>query len=207
MVEDKEARNHSNISFDKFHVELHDCHFWIRKCSSLQELTHVGRWTQISSGAPNSWLHQPRATHTSSTTWSTPPTKVCYSILEKLYSETWAKATRQDVNTSKCLNEKWQPHFELKRWVWPMIKCLHLTPKSIYSNIGDFVVIKFSSVSPYSCICLMHICFPFQKKLHLEMVGDKVTYVGVYWLRSQVRSLDHSSYSSFKLKMGLPFFV
>ena len=55
VVEDKEARNHSNISFDKFYVELHDCHFWIHKCSSLQELTHVGRWTQIPSGAPNSW--------------------------------------------------------------------------------------------------------------------------------------------------------
>ena len=36
MVEDKEARNHSNISFDKFYVEFHDCHFWIYKCSSLQ---------------------------------------------------------------------------------------------------------------------------------------------------------------------------
>ena len=45
------------------------------------------------------------------------------------------------------------------------------------------------------------------RELHLEMVGDKVTYVRVYWLRSQVRSLDHRSYSSFKLKMGLPFFV
>ena len=45
------------------------------------------------------------------------------------------------------------------------------------------------------------------RELHLELVGDKVTYVRVYWLRSQVRSLDHRSYSSFKLKMGLPFFV
>ena len=44
------------------------------------------------------------------------------------------------------------------------------------------------------------------RKLHLEMFGDKVTYVRVYWLRSQVRSLDHRSYSLFKLKMGLPFF-
>lgn len=49
--EDKEARNHSNISFDKFYVES----FWIYKCSSLQELTHVGKWTQTPSGAPNSW--------------------------------------------------------------------------------------------------------------------------------------------------------
>ena len=45
----------THISFDKFYVELHDCHFWIHKCSSLQELTHVGRWTQTPSGAPNSW--------------------------------------------------------------------------------------------------------------------------------------------------------
>ena len=29
--------------------------FWIHKCSSLQKLTHVGIWTQIPSGAPNSW--------------------------------------------------------------------------------------------------------------------------------------------------------
>ena len=110
VVEDKEAQNHSNISFDKFYVKLHDCHFWIHKCSSLQELTHVGRWTQIPSGAPIlDELHQPWATHTSSTTWSrsTPPLKVCYSILEKLYSKSWVKATQQDVNTSRCLNEKW----------------------------------------------------------------------------------------------------
>ena len=45
------------------------------------------------------------------------------------------------------------------------------------------------------------------RELHLELGGDIVTYVRVYWLRSQVRTLDHRSYSSFKLKMGLPFFV
>ena len=43
VVEDKEPWNHSNISFDNFYVELHDCHLWIHKCSSLQELTHVGK--------------------------------------------------------------------------------------------------------------------------------------------------------------------
>ena len=110
VVEDKEAWTHSNISFDKFYVEFHDCHFWIHKCSSLQELTHIGRWTQIPSGAPNSWwATSTLSTHISSTTWArtTPPPKVCYSILEKLYSKTWVKATQQDVNTSRCLNEKW----------------------------------------------------------------------------------------------------
>ena len=29
--------------------------FWIHKCYSLQKVTHVGRWTQIPSGSPNSW--------------------------------------------------------------------------------------------------------------------------------------------------------
>ena len=28
----------------------------------------------------------------------------------------------------------------LKRWGWPMIKCSHLTPKSIYSYIDDLVI-------------------------------------------------------------------
>ena len=28
----------------------------------------------------------------------------------------------------------------LKRWVWPKIKCSHLTPKLIYSNIDDLVI-------------------------------------------------------------------
>ena len=45
------------------------------------------------------------------------------------------------------------------------------------------------------------------RELHLELVDDKVTYVRVYWLRRQVRTLDRRSYSSFKLKMGLPIFV
>ena len=50
-----------NISFDKFYIsnfiwyQVSWLSFWIHKCSSLQKLTHVGRWTQIPSGAPNSW--------------------------------------------------------------------------------------------------------------------------------------------------------
>ena len=43
------------------------------------------------------------------------------------------------------------------------------------------------------------------RELHLELGGDIVTWV--YWLRSQVGTLAHRSYSSFKLKMGLPSFV
>ena len=75
------------------------------------------------------------------------------------------------MNTLKCLKEKWQPHFELKRWVWPMIKCSHLTPKSIYSNIGDLVAdpSRCSSLV-FSSICsLLARVFLFQKKLHLDV--------------------------------------
>ena len=43
-------------------------------------------------------------------------------------------------------------------------------------------------------------------ELHLELVGDKVTYVRVYWLRSQVKTLDHRSYSLFKLKNRVAIF-
>ena len=53
-----------------------------------------------------------------------------------------------------------------------MIKCPHLTPKSIYSNIGDFVadlyldeVHMFWSLSIFSYV--LSLSFSFQKKLHL----------------------------------------
>ena len=74
----------------------------------LANVIHVGRRTPITSGAPNE-LYQLWASHTSSTTWSrsTPPSKVCYSILEKLYPKSWVKVAQQDANKSKCLNEKW----------------------------------------------------------------------------------------------------
>ena len=108
VVEDKEARNHSNISFDKFYVKLHDCHFWIHKCSSLQKLTHVGRWTQIPSGAPNSWW----ATSTLSN-----PHKFNYMINTTNHGMLFhlREALPQDMGQSsstrceyiKYLNEKW----------------------------------------------------------------------------------------------------
>ena len=126
-----------NISFDKLLSYASFSSFWIYMLL-LAKLTHVGRWTTNDWIAPNfnSWA----STSSSTTWWTSPPNpNVSSHILEKLYSKTWAKATQQDVNTLKCLKEKWQPHFELKRWVWPMIKCCHLTPKSIYSNIGDLV--------------------------------------------------------------------
>ena len=107
VVEDKEAQNSSNISFDTFYIKIYDCHTQVL---FLAKLTHVGRWTQNSKVVLPTLdeLHQPWATHTSSTTWSrtTPPPKVCYSILENLYSKSWVRETQQDVNISRWLNER-----------------------------------------------------------------------------------------------------
>ena len=43
---------------------------------------------------------------------------------------------------------------ELKRWVWPMIKCSHLTPKSIYSYIDDLVIANCLIDARIGCACL-----------------------------------------------------
>ena len=42
---------------------------------------------------------------------------------------------------------------ELKRWVWPMIKCSHLTPKSIYSYIDDLVIANCLIDAIIGCAC------------------------------------------------------
>ena len=110
VVEDKEAQNSSNISFGKFYIKIYDCHFGYTSAlpSKANSCRKINSKSKVVLPTLDE-LHQPWATHTSSTTWSrsTQPSKVCYSILEKLYSKSWGKATQQDVNTSRCLNEKW----------------------------------------------------------------------------------------------------
>ena len=151
VVEDKEAWNPSAYPLTNpiYQISLVS-NFMIvildTQVIFLARLTHVGRWSQTTSGAPNHWW----ATSTLSI-----PHKFNYMIKFNTTTQGVSfhlrEALPQDIGQSnstrweyiKCLNEKWQPHFELKRWVWPMIKCLHLTPKSIYSNIGDFVADQF----------------------------------------------------------------
>ena len=41
----------------------------------------------------------------------------------------------------------------LKRWVWPMIKCSHLTPKSIYSYIDDLFIANCFIDARIGCAC------------------------------------------------------
>ena len=60
VVEDKEAWNLSTYPFDKFYIKFHlVSNFMIFMLDTqvlfLARLTHVGRWTQTPSGAPNSW--------------------------------------------------------------------------------------------------------------------------------------------------------
>ena len=54
VAEDKEARNPSNISFDNSILSLMIV-ILDTQVLFLARLTHVGRWTSITSGAPNSW--------------------------------------------------------------------------------------------------------------------------------------------------------
>ena len=43
----------------------------------------------------------------------------------------------------------------LKRWVWPMIKCSHLTPQSIYSYIDDLVIANCLIDARSGCACFV----------------------------------------------------
>ena len=47
----------------------------------------------------------------------------------------------------------------LKRWVWPTIKCSHLTPQSIYSYTHDLVITKCLIDAKVSVHALPHISF------------------------------------------------
>ena len=47
----------------------------------------------------------------------------------------------------------------LKWWVWPMIKCSHLTPKSIYSYIDDLVIANCLIDARVFVHALSHISF------------------------------------------------
>ena len=58
----------------------------------------------------------------------------------------------------------------LKQWVWPMIKCSHLTPKSIYSYIDDLVIANCLIDARVFVHALPHISFAI---LLCEHVGCK----------------------------------
>ena len=55
--------------------------------------------------------------------------------------------------------EKVVTPIELKRWVWPMIKCSHLPPKSIYSYIDGLVITNFLIHARVFVHALPHISF------------------------------------------------
>ena len=55
VLEDKEAWNPSNISFDNFFISNFMIVILDTQVLLLARLTHVGRWTPTTSGAPNSW--------------------------------------------------------------------------------------------------------------------------------------------------------
>ena len=54
----------------------------------------------------------------------------------------------------------------LKRWVWPTIKCSHLTPKSIYSYIDDLVIANCLTDARVFVHALSHISFAILLREH-----------------------------------------
>ena len=77
---------------------------------------------------------------------------------------------------------------ELKRWVWPMIKCSHLTPKSIYSYIDDLVIANCLIDARIGCACLVtyFIChlIVWACWLHILLIRGHPLVVLIVWFFS-----------------------
>ena len=74
----------------------------------------------------------------------------------------------------------------LKRWVWPMIKCSHLTPKSIYSYIDDLVIANCLIDARIGCACfatyfnchfIVWACW-----LHILLIWEHPFVALIFWL-------------------------
>ena len=75
---------------------------------------------------------------------------------------------------------------ELKRWVWPMIKCSHLTPKSIYSYIDDLVIANCLIDARVFVHALPHISFAilivWACWMHILLIQGHPFVVLIVWL-------------------------
>ena len=74
----------------------------------------------------------------------------------------------------------------LKQWVWPMIKCSHLTPKSIYSYIDDLVIANCLIDARIGCACLAtyFICYliVWACWLHIFLIWGHPFVALIVWL-------------------------
>ena len=74
----------------------------------------------------------------------------------------------------------------LKRWVWPMIKCSHLTPKSIYSYIDDLVIANCLIDARIGCACFAtyFIChfIVWACWLHILLIRGHPLVVLIVWV-------------------------
>ena len=74
----------------------------------------------------------------------------------------------------------------LKWWVWLMIKCSHLTPKSIYSYIDDLVIANCLIDARIGCACFVT-CFichviMWACRLHILLIQGHPLVVLLVWL-------------------------
>ena len=71
---------------------------------------------------------------------------------------------------------------ELKRWVWPTIKCSHLTPQSIYSYIDDLVIANCLIDARVFLHALPHISFAILLCEHVGCIFYSFEYIHLFWL-------------------------
>ena len=73
----------------------------------------------------------------------------------------------------------------LKRWVWPMIQCSHLTPKSLYSYIDDLVIANCLIDAIIRCACFFtyFIChfIVWTCRLHILLIRGQPLVVWNVW--------------------------
>ena len=74
----------------------------------------------------------------------------------------------------------------LKQWAWPMIRCSHLTPKSIYSYIDDLVIANCLIDARIGCACFVtyFIChfIVWACWLHILLIRGHPFVVLIVWL-------------------------
>ena len=78
----------------------------------------------------------------------------------------------------------------LKRWVWPMIKCSHLTPKSMYSYIDDLVIANCLIDARIGCACFATYFIVWAWWLHILLIRGHPLVVLLVWLSFSFGQMD-----------------
>ena len=108
------------------------CRYW--KCNSLQKDCSEWSTSTLSIHIFNTYMKSSSTKPKVSSSLLGGISHLGGALLKEL-----SQSNSNGVNTTMLYVKVVTP-LVLKRWVWPTIKCSHLTPKSIYSYIYDLVI-------------------------------------------------------------------